>query len=827
LDGLGSSKFAVIAAVVATVTCAPSAGAVTYPAGFEDTPIATGLTRPTEAAWAPDGRLFVAEKDGALKVVPAGASTATTVADYSARVNSASDRGLLGLAVDGQFAQNPYLYLLYTYDLNQVGTRDSESPMVSQLLRVRIDSANQISQETVILGTYTSGVCPPARNDLDCIPADGTSHSIGTVRSASDGTLWVGNGDAAGYGGVDLTALRTYDETSMAGKLMHIDRNGMGLTGHSFCPADNNLSHVCTKLHAKGFRNPFRFTLRPGGGITLGDVGWNTREEIDLIGEGGKSYGWPCYEGTIQTPGYRDLDQCAAEYAKPPGTHVGPDHDYAHGATASVIGGPTYTAAEYPSGYRDSIFFGDYSGRFVRRLVPNGSGGYGAQGFATDWDGIAVETAPDGNLAYVTVGNFGTASGSVRKIVYSAGNASPVARIQANPTSGPAPLAVTFDGRTSSDPDGDPLSYNWDFGDGSSSSASNPAHTYAFGSYTARLTVSDGRGKSSSATATINAGNAPPVVNAIPPSSYRGGETFVIIGSASDAEDGQLPPSALDWNVRLVHGSHDHFVGAYADVAQVDVNALTDHDADSHYEAELTATDSAGASATKTISVYPETTTLRLRSSPSGAPLSYAGKQLSTPQDLTAAVGFHTTLSVPETFAQGGKIFNFASWSDGGARVHDYTVPPAGGTLTAGFTDAAGQAPGGLTPGGSEGPADRTGPTLQVTAVSSRRGRLRGSARDPSGVRLVQVALRGSRGKAGCRWWIPRLERMSVSRRSCRRPRWLAAELTATKGGARWRAKLGGSLRAGRYRVIVRAFDTKGNRSRLDSGPSTLVRVRR
>ena len=293
---------------------------MTYPAGFEEQQVVGGLTRPTNVAWAPDGRTFIVEKDGLLKVVAPGGSTASLVLDLNTRVNSAHDRGLLGLAVDSQFAQHPYLYLLYTYELNQM-TPDSTSPMVSQLLRVRIDSANQVTEQTVLMGTYTSGVCPAPANTLDCLPSEGLSHSIGTVRSAPDGTLWVGNGDAASFSYVDPVALRTYDEQSLAGKLMHVDRNGMGLPGHPFCPGDSVLSHACTKLHAKGFRNPFRFALRPGGGITLGDVGWDQREEIDLISTavGGLSYGWPCYEGSGQTNGYNGLAACERGVRQGPG----------------------------------------------------------------------------------------------------------------------------------------------------------------------------------------------------------------------------------------------------------------------------------------------------------------------------------------------------------------------------------------------------------------------------------------------------------------------------------------------------------------------------
>jgi PKD repeat protein len=503
-----------------------------------------------------------------------------------------------------------------------------------------------------------------------------------------------------------------------------------------------------------------------------------------------------------------------------------------HGGSLSVLGGPTYTGSAYPAEYLGSIFFGDYSGGFMRRLVSNGNGGYDSVAFSDDWTGTAIEEGPDTNLTYVSVGDFGYGNGSVKRIVYTPGNGTPIARIQANPTSGPAPLAVSFMGSGSSDPDGDPLTYSWDFGDGGTSSEANPSHTYAAGNYTAQLTVSDGQTTSASATQEISSGNTAPQITIGGDSSYQGGEVFSVTGSASDAEDGILPPSALEWNVRLIHIDHVHPAGSYLGVAQIDVEAGTDHDADSHYEVQLNATDSSGLTAQKIVEINPETTTVRLRSEPSGAPMSYSGVQLVTPRDLTTTIGFQASLSVPESFQQNGQIFNFASWSDGGARVHDYTVPPQGGTLTATFQGTSlGLSPG--TPGGAQsgggqaGGADRTGPTLRLTGVSARRGRLRGSALDASGVRAVQVAVRARRRADGCRWWIPRLERMSISARSCQQPRLLAAELTATKGGARWLARLGGSLPAGRYRIVVQAFDRLGNNSRMGSGPSTVVRVKR
>lgn len=325
------------ASILAALLSAAPAGAATYPSGFEERTIVGGLDEPVSMAWAPDGRLFIIEKPGRLKVAGPGASQATTILDITDDVNNFNDRGLLGLALDTKFASNGYLYLSYTYELRPM-VRDSQAPMVSRVVRYTVGANNAVSSPQVVLGSYVSGPCPAASNTVDCLPADGLSHSIGTVISAPDGTLWIGNGDAADYNVVDPLAFRTYDERSMAGKIFHVDRDGHGLPGHPFCPGDNDLTHVCTKVHSKGFRNPFRFKLRPNGPLAVGDVGWSTREEVDLISTGGKSYGWPCYEGTIHTPGYRDRSECVPEYAKEPtpDARVGPQYDYPHGAAATL-----------------------------------------------------------------------------------------------------------------------------------------------------------------------------------------------------------------------------------------------------------------------------------------------------------------------------------------------------------------------------------------------------------------------------------------------------------------------------------------------------------
>ncbi len=692
-----------LAAGLALFAAAP-AGATTLPSGFTEADITTGsLGSVTAVAFAPDGRKFLTEKNGRVRVVAAnGAVVATPLLDLRAKVNSFSDRGMLGIAADKDFATNGYLYLLYVYELNPL-VQDSDAPMVSRLTRVTVKPDNTLvnpaDPETVILGKDVSGPCPQPDNLRDCIQADYKWHTIGTVRSDPvDGTLWVGNGDTHPHA-VDSTSYRPYDEQSLAGKILHIDRQGRGVAGHPFCPSETNLDKNCTKIYAKGFRNPFRFTLRPGKGPVVGDVGASTREEVDLI-KPGKNYGWPCYEGTVRTPLYDEEPRCLQEYAKEGTADAAtpPTWDYAHGDGASTIGGVVYNGTRYPADYRGDIFVADYVQGWVKRLEVDANDRVTAvRDFATDWPtGVDIQAAPgDGDIVYADLGYAGPPAG-VRRFSYTgATNAPPTASATATPSSGAPPLAVSFSSAGSSDPDGDALSYYWQFGDGSPGTSSpNPSHTYSSaGTYAAALTVSDGQGNSDSETVTISVGNSGPTASISAPldeSLYRDGGTVALRGSGTDPDDGPLPDSALSWQVLLHHGSHIHEHSS-ATGAQASFVAATDHDADSYYEVRLTVTDSSGLKQTKNVDVRPQTSSLTLASSPAGAPLEYVGVQSgAAPFTREAAVGYRAAISAAETFVRDGVTYRFAAWSDGGARQHEVTVGAADSTLTASYTPDTG-----------------------------------------------------------------------------------------------------------------------------------------
>jgi PKD repeat protein/glucose/arabinose dehydrogenase len=698
---LRAASSAVVVLLVAAVALVVGAGAAAaeevVPPGFTVTAEPTGSGSVVEIAPAPDGRRFLAEKGGRVKVLhPDG--RVTQLLDLRNRVNSYSDRGLLGLAVDNGFASNGWLYLLFSQELDPARP-DGDGPMTSALTRVtvRADStvADPTSPGTYILGSEGQEPCPTPDDTLDCMPSDHYWHSIGTVRvDPTDGTLWVGSGDAH-VTPIDGTSYRTFDPTNTAGKILHVDKSGRGLANHPFCPEVTDLTRTCTKVYATGFRNPYRFTLRPGKGPVVGDVGQGAHEEIDLA-QPGRNYGWPCYEGPARYRLHESSSVCQALYAQE-GTAAGatgPSWSYPHASGASVIAGPVYQGSSYPADMRGDIFVGDYVQGWVKRLeVDDQDRVTAAHGFATGWTGVSLFEAPGGDIGYVDMGWASGAAG-VRTYRYSgAQNPSPTATLTATPTSGVAPLTVTFSSAGSNDPGGEPLTYEWDFGDNSPRATTpNPQHVYtAVGQYTATLTVRDPQGATATATAHITVGdNAAPSVTIDSPTTdflYSNGTAVQLTGSATDAEDGPLEGSRLSWQVMLRHNTHLHQIATSTGATSSFV-PVTDHDADSSYEIRLTATDSRGATTTAVRTLQPRTVQLTLASSVPGIPLSYDGEEEAAPWTRTAAVGFRATVEAPATHVVDGVTYEFRSWSDGGAARHTIDVPSSSATLTARYEPA-------------------------------------------------------------------------------------------------------------------------------------------
>ncbi|WP_231486518.1 PQQ-dependent sugar dehydrogenase [Candidatus Blastococcus massiliensis] len=643
---------AVLVAGMAVVATGTGRAAPSLPPGFSVKDMPSGQSELlTDFAFAPDGSYFTTGKNGRVAWVSADGSAARTLATFS--VVTVQDLGLNGIAVAHDYATSRVIYLARTLTVNGQWT-------------MRLSAAT-------VVGTPPTSLAP--ERVIWDLPIQADVHTITGIVAAPDGTLWVTMGDGADFRFVDPLALRALDVNTGYGKLLRVTPDGRGVASNPYYdPAAP--SSWRSRVYASGFRSPFRVSLDPATGAPLvGDVGWNTWEEINLV-RPGASYGWPCWEGNGQTPGYRDMAACAGTTTTPP------LWAYPHGPMGtSVTGGIVYTGSTYPEQYRGAYFFGDYASQRVYTLRYDDQGRLVRQpeagGFGVE-NGMPVKfgAAENGDIVYADIGGS-----RLKRLVHAAGNRPPTA--EATITNDPASArSFTFDASRSFDLDGGALTYRWDFGDGATATGALVTHAYGGTStepVTVRLDVTDSVGATGTATLTVVPGNRVPVLTlTTPPSSerYSVGERVVLSGTALDAEDGALP---VTWSVVLVHCSggycHDHpgrsFTGAVYDVP------FEDHGDDTRLQITASATDRFGVRAEQVFVAQPQLRTLTLASTvPS--PITVNGVARASAQ-VTA--GARVSLNAPPLAGDG--VAMFGRWSDGQPRERQLVMPDRDVTLTA------------------------------------------------------------------------------------------------------------------------------------------------
>jgi PKD repeat protein len=379
----------------------------------------------------------------------------------------------------------------------------------------------------------------------------------------------------------------------------------------------------------------------------------------------------------------------------------------------------------YPAAYDEALFFADYSRDCIWAMKAD-AGGIPAAGLLETFiapaaNPVDVQFSPAGELFYADFDG-----GTIRRIQFVSANQPPVAVASANPTSGAAPLTVAFDGSGSSDPNGDAITYAWDLdGDGlfDDSTAVQPTFTYTqSGSYTARLRVTDtGSASDVSDPIVITVGNSPPAATIGSPSgslTWRVGDVIAFSGSGADAQDGNLPASALSWSLILHHcpsNCHTHPLQTFAGVSSGSFTA-PDHEYPSHLELVLTATDSGGLTGTASVMLQPQTVNLTFATSPSGLQLVLNGGSAATPFTRTVIAGSNNSVSAPSPQTLNGSSYGFASWSDGGAQTHNI-IASSTATYTAVF----------LAPPTNTSPPAITGPTMVGKTIKTSNGTWTGS----------------------------------------------------------------------------------------------------
>jgi glucose/arabinose dehydrogenase len=631
-----------------------STGSAAPPPDWAETTVFSGLTNPTAIEFAPDGRVFIAEKSGLIKVFQGLSDTTPHVfADLRTNVHNFWDRGLLGLALDPNWATNPTVYALYTHDAviggtaprwgtagvtgdpcpNPPGATGDGCVVSGRLSKMTVGDGGEAGPEQVLIEDWCQQY---------------PSHSVGSLDFGADGALYVSAGDGAsfsfadygqrgnpanpcgdppvGEGGTQTPptaeggALRsqdlrtTSDPMSLDGTIVRVDpQTGTALPDNPMATSsDPNTRRVV----ATGLRNPFRMTIRPGTNeVWFGDVGSGAHEEIDRIPNPTdatvENFGWPCYEGPARHAVFDNLDLgvCENLYGEP-SAHAQAHYSYSHSAqvvpgepcpsgTSSTAGIAFYEGGRYPEAYDGALFFADYSRdciwvMFERGGQPDPSTRATFVGNAAN--PVDLTIGPNGDLFYVDFG------GTVRRIKYTAEPPAPP----------PAP-------------------------GGPDASIDSP-----------------GPGK-----------------------TWKVGDQIAFSGSATDPEDGTLPASALSWAVVLQHcpsGCHAHTLQTFEGVASASVTA-PDHEYPSHLELRLTATDTAGYTDTESFALQPQTVRLTFETSPQGGQIRVGGTGETAPFTRTVIVGSQNSIGVPSPQTINGLQYTFDSWSDGGARAHEIIAP--------------------------------------------------------------------------------------------------------------------------------------------------------
>lgn len=566
------------------------------------------------------------------------------------------------------------------------------------IVRVRVDGSrfgeNVLSEFPVTLNAAGEPTGLGAERRVLAFQNRMNTHTLNdVVIDPRDGTLWVSAGDGADFTKMDPRALDAQRRDNPYGRVMHIDRTGAGIaaTNPEF-EAANPRSWV-SRTYAKGFRNPFRVRLHPTLGVpVLGDVGWRTTEEQNVV-RPGANHGWPCWEGNDRTPEYRDLAECQNVTYTAPILAYGRPADMGSSAVGGLIyQGPGSGKGGYPDSYVGSYFAADYSGQKIFNMRINEAGtGLSQQPDAAGWANnagsdasrrvgvpVSLKYAPNGDIAYADF-----VSNQVRRITYSAGNHAPQVVTAQYETVDRDARRVRFSVQAT-DLDVDPLTYRWEFGDGTTSTDQNPQKSYSSdGPFTARVTVSDGT-TSESRTITVAPRNRTPVLTLTTPAAdktYAVGDEVRLTAAATDPDQpGEALP--VKWTSILYHCSgafYCHRHPGEEKSGDTFTEDFTNHGDDTTLEIRAETTDAAGVTVYQTWNAKPKLRTLTVTNTVN-APISVNGVDGGT---RPVTVGSEAGISVPAVH-EGARFLN---WSDGATgNTRTFGMPDRDMTLQANYS---------------------------------------------------------------------------------------------------------------------------------------------
>ena len=645
-------------------TPTPASG-LTVPPSFQlvDYPTGQAPYNLTDFAWLPDGGLLTSGKDGTITYVPPGGDPRVLTKVPSVR--ALGDHGLLGFALANDYATSGRIYVSYDKGLaSSTGFGVVEEWVASPPLAPTTFQRSR----TVLDGETRSPQLAQVKH----------THGIDAVLVAPDDTLFVSVGDDALNNG-DPKTLRAQDLDQPYGKLLHMTPEGSGVPSNPFYNPATPASWR-SMVYAYGLRNPFRFSLDPRSGMPIvGDVGWHTYEEINTLAPGDER-GLAVLRGLL-THDILFSQHLQGAQQRALGAHADLDLPARRVRARLWWAVCTTPGPRTPRSTEASYFFGDYSRQRLWTLTTDAAGRLTrapeANGFARDAGGpVAFHPGPNGDVTYADL-----LSGNVRRLVYTTGNRPPTARFAT--TTNAANRTVSLSATDSYDLDGDELTFQWEFGDGTSATGETAAHTYGGTEehFDVTLTVKDQLGAVGKTTVTVFPDNRTPTLTLdepAPSKTYSVNDTVQLSASATDPEDGAL---TVQWDMALLHCPFAGSCHRHPDstVTGPSFSApFTDHGADTTMLVTAHAVDSKGATVAASYEAKPRVRTLAIDSP---VAVSVNGELAASAQ---VVAGSDVQVSAPTS----STYWRFQSWSDDGAPVHSFTMPDADLTVAARYETA-------------------------------------------------------------------------------------------------------------------------------------------
>ncbi len=612
-----------------------SAKAQIFPQGFNQVIVAPGLTQPTTMAIASDGRFFIVQQNGIIKILKNGALLSQPFINLP--VCTGGERGLLGIAIDPQFSTNNYVYLYYTIPgcaFNRV-------------------SRFTASGDTVVPGSEMTLL------DLDTLIA--LNHGGGHLEMGPDDKLYIATGE-------NERPYLSQNLDSYLGKILRINTDGSTPSDNPF-PGPNKRRNV----YAYGLRNPFTFSFQPGTGrMFIDDVGDTTWEEINEATMGGLNFGWPMHEG-------HSTDTAT----------VDPLYVYHHGSGDSlgcaITGGTFFNpdTTNYPPQYINRYYFTDYCGNWINSISIDSSHSFSYMATNIANYSVCIKTGPDGNLYFLSRNNE-----ALYKVTYTPDS---VPSIITDPTDQTVSLGyqATF---TSTASGLQPLFYQWRKGTTPITGATNnsyiiPAVVFSdSGDY--NMIVFNAYGADTSMNAHLSVtSNQPPVAMIDTPlanAMYSGGDTIFFHGIITDPEEGVLADTSFKWQVDFHHFTHIHpgpVILPGVSSGSFTIPAAGEVSADVFYRMYLYAHDSFGALDTDSVDIQPRTSTFIVNSQPQGLMLTVGGQPVVAPDTVVGVQGITRIIGAP--FSQLG--YYFTNWSNGGTLDQTFPTPVNDTVFTANY----------------------------------------------------------------------------------------------------------------------------------------------